>query len=77
MQLRVNEQGLPLQIELSPGQAHDAPMAGLLLQDLPRGTSLLADRGYDADASLSAARSTAFRLQWQADCMSGLCGDPC
>ncbi|XIA63121.1 transposase [Bradyrhizobium sp. TZ2] len=32
-----------------PGQAHDAPMAELLLQDLPKGTSLLADRGYDAD----------------------------
>ena len=25
------------------------PMAELLLQDLPKGTSLLADRGYDAD----------------------------
>lgn len=47
--MRVNEHGLPLQLELSPGQAHDAPMAELLLQDLPRGTSLLADRGYDAD----------------------------
>jgi transposase len=49
MHLRVNEHGLPLQIELSPGEAHDAPMAELLLQDLPKGTSLLADRGYDAD----------------------------
>ena len=47
--LGVNEHGLPPQIELSPGQAHDAPMAELLLQDLPKGTSLLADRGYDAD----------------------------
>jgi len=28
---------------------HDAPMAELLLQDLPQGTSLIADRGYDAD----------------------------
>jgi len=28
---------------------HDAPMAELLLQDLPKGTSLLADRGYDAN----------------------------
>ena len=49
LHLRVNEQGLPLQLELSPGQAHDAPMAELLLQDLPKGTSVLADRGYDAD----------------------------
>jgi transposase len=45
----VNGHGLPLQIELSAGQMHDAPMAELLLQDLPKGTSLLADRGYDAD----------------------------
>jgi hypothetical protein len=30
MHFRVNEHGLPLQIELSPGQAHDAPMAELL-----------------------------------------------
>ena len=49
LHLRVNENGLPLQLELSPGQAHDAPMAELLLQDLPKGTSILADRGYDAD----------------------------
>ena len=48
MHLRVNENGLPIQLELSPGQMHDAPMAELLLQDLPKGTSLLADRGYDA-----------------------------
>jgi transposase len=49
LHLRVDARGLPLQIELSPGQTHDAPMAELLLQDLPKGTSLLADRGYDAD----------------------------
>lgn len=45
----MNEHGLPLQLELSAGQVHDAPMAQLLLQDLPRGTSVLADKGYDAD----------------------------
>ena len=49
MHLRVNAFGLPLQLELSPGHAHDAPMAALLLQRLPKGTSLLADRAYDAD----------------------------
>lgn len=49
LHLRVNGSGLPLQIELSAGQMHDAPMAELLLQDLPEGTDLLADRGYDAD----------------------------
>jgi len=48
LHVRVNGHGLPLQIELSAGQVHDAPMAELLLQNLPKGTSLLADRGYDA-----------------------------
>lgn len=45
----MNEYGLPLQIELSAGQMHDAPVAELLLKDLAKGTSLLADRGNDAD----------------------------
>jgi transposase len=45
----VNGHGLPLQIELSAGQMNDAPMAQLLLQDLPKGTDLLADKAYDAD----------------------------
>jgi transposase len=40
---------LPVQLELSPGQANDAPMAELLLNDLPRGAVVLADRAYDAD----------------------------
>jgi transposase len=43
------ENGLPLQIEPSAGQMQDAPVAELLLKDLPKRTSLLADRGYDAD----------------------------
>ena len=49
LHLRVNEHGLPLQLELSAGQVHDAPMAELLLRDLPEGTSIVADKGYDAD----------------------------
>ena len=49
LQLRVNEHGLPLQLEVSPGQMHDAPMVELLLQDLPKGTSPLADRRYNTD----------------------------
>ena len=49
LHLRVNGQGLPLQLELSAGEAHDAPMAASLLKDLPAGTNLLADRGYDAN----------------------------
>jgi transposase len=38
-----------LQIELSPGQMHDAPMAELLPHDLPEGTDVPADKRYDAD----------------------------
>jgi transposase len=41
--------GLPVQIELSPGQTNDAPMAELLLNDLPAGAEVIADKGYDAD----------------------------
>jgi transposase len=40
---------LPVQLELSPGQAHDAPMADLLLNDLPKGAIVLGDRAYDSD----------------------------
>jgi transposase len=41
--------GLPVQIELSPGQMNDAPMAEFLLNDLPAGADVIADKGYDAD----------------------------
>lgn len=47
---------LPLQIELLRGQAHDATLAELLLQDLPAGTILLAERGDDADCISAAPR---------------------
>ncbi|MFZ5780186.1 MAG: IS5 family transposase [Pseudomonadota bacterium] len=46
---RVVGNGLPVQLELSAGQANDAPMAELLLNDLPKGAVVLADRAYDAD----------------------------
>ena len=49
MHLRVVGNGLPVQIELSKGEMHDAPMAELLLNDLPKGAKVLADKGYDAD----------------------------
>lgn len=49
MHLRVVGNGLPVQIELSAGEAHDAPMAEVLLNDLPAGAHVLADKGYDAD----------------------------
>lgn len=46
---RVVGNGLPVQLELSAGQANDAPMAELLLDDLPADADVLADKGYDAD----------------------------
>ena len=49
LHVRVVGNGLPVQIELSPEQANDVPMAELLLNDLPRGAVVLADRAYDAD----------------------------
>ena len=49
LHLRVIGNGLPVQLELSPGQMHDAPMAELLLNELPRGADVITDRGYDAD----------------------------
>ena len=49
MHARVVGNGLPVQLELSAGQANDAPMAELLLNDLPQGAVVLADRASDAD----------------------------
>jgi transposase len=45
----VDTNGLPVQIALSAGEAHDNRLAGKLLSRLKSGTMLLADRGYDAD----------------------------
>jgi transposase len=49
LHLRVIGNGLSVQIELSPGQMNDQPMAELLLNDLPAGADVIADKGYDAD----------------------------
>jgi hypothetical protein len=49
LHLRVIGNALPVQIELSPGQMNDQPMAELLLIDLPAGADVIADKGYDAD----------------------------
>jgi hypothetical protein len=49
LHLRVIGNGLPVQIELSPGQMNDQPMAELLLSELPEGADVIADKGYDAD----------------------------
>ena len=44
-----NQNGLPIRFELSPGQAHDAPVCKLLLTGLQPGQAVLADKAYDAD----------------------------
>jgi transposase len=45
----VDSNGLPVQLALSPGEAHDVRLAEKLLSRLKSGAMLLADRGYDAD----------------------------
>ncbi|MCP3463217.1 IS5 family transposase [Bradyrhizobium sp. CCGUVB23] len=45
----VDNNGLPVRLALSPGEAHDVRLAGKLLSRLKSGSMLLADRGYDAD----------------------------
>jgi transposase len=45
----VDANGLPVQVALTTGEAHDSRLARKLLSRLKSGTMLLADRGYDAD----------------------------
>lgn len=45
----VNEVGLPIRFELTPGQDHDAPVCRILLDQLQPGQAVLADKAYDAD----------------------------
>jgi transposase len=46
----VDENGLPLRIVLSAGQASDKAAVAALLNGLPPARALVADRGYDARA---------------------------
>ena len=41
--------GLPIKLALTPGQAHDANGAAMLLTDLADGGVVLGDKAYDAD----------------------------
>jgi transposase len=45
----VDTNGLPVQLALTTGEAHDNRLAGKLLSRVKSGSMLLADRGYDAD----------------------------
>src|SRR6476620_9521719 len=46
---RVDGQGRPIQILITPGQAHDLTGAEPLLANLARRTVVIADKAYDAD----------------------------
>jgi transposase len=48
----VDEHGLPRRIALTAGQAHDNRAVPALLADLPSGADVVADRSYDANATL-------------------------
>jgi transposase len=46
----VDADGRPVRLELTPGQAGDAPVAATLLETLAPGATLIADRAYDTNA---------------------------
>jgi transposase len=46
---RVDHQGRPIQILITPGQAHDLTGAEPLLASLGQDTIIIADKAYDAD----------------------------
>jgi transposase len=52
----VDENGLPLRIVLSAGQASDKAAVAALLDGLPPARALVADRGYDARAIIDLVR---------------------
>jgi transposase len=45
----VDSDGLPIRLILTAGQAHDSTVTDDLLQGLPNGAMLLADKAYDTD----------------------------
>ena len=53
----MNQDGLPLRIVLSAGQASDKAAVAELLAGLPPAQALVADRGYDAQAVIELVRS--------------------
>ena len=48
----VDQDGLPVRLLISPGQASDVCAVPQLLQGLPTPTTVVADRGYDSNAVL-------------------------
>lgn len=52
----IDQDGLPLRIVLSPGQASDKAAVSVLLEGLPAAQALIADRGSDAQAIVDLVR---------------------
>jgi transposase len=46
----VDADGRPIRLDITAGQAHDGRMAEPMLQDISKGTILLADKAYDTNA---------------------------
>ena len=57
----VDDDGLPIRIVLTAGQAHDQTVVAELLSDLTPGCDVVADRGYDSDAVLKLIRQAGAR----------------
>jgi transposase len=57
----VDDDGLPIRIVLTAGQAHDQSVVPELLRDLMPGSDVVADRGYDSDAVLDLIRQAGAR----------------
>lgn len=53
----MDERGLPRRLALTAGQAHDNRAVPALLADLPAGAEVVADRNYDAEATLGLIRA--------------------
>lgn len=65
----MNQDGLPLRIVLSAGQASDKAAVAALIDGLPPAPALVADRGYDAQAiiDLVAAQGGCAHIPTQKD----------
>ena len=53
----VDADGRPVALRLTGGQVHDSQEAEALLEAMPEGATLLADKGYDSNAIREAAAS--------------------
>ena len=74
----VDTNGLPVQLALTAGEAHDNRLAGKLLSRLKSGTMLLADRGYDADwiRALAAERGASANIPPKCNRNGPICFSP-